>query len=242
MPNESPLSITTGIYSENRAEAGSYSYLAALKIISAEYQISSPSVEKCPSPSLPEFAFIGRSNVGKSSLINMVSGKVHLAKTSASPGKTQLINHFLVKAEDEKGKRVYQWQLVDLPGYGYAKVAQSKRKQWTKMIEQYIRLRENLLHLFVLIDIRHRPQAIDIAFVNQLGNWQIPFSIVFTKADKTTQREGAAAVKEFLAALEATWEELPKHAISSAVKGRGRKEILQTIEEVIVANDRIHMK
>jgi GTP-binding protein len=204
-----------------------------MNIKTATYIISSPSVEQCPKPDKPEYAFIGRSNVGKSSLINMICNISNLAKTSASPGKTQLINHFLVQNVKEKGavQAVDTWYLVDLPGYGYAKVAQGKRKQWIKMIENYIRKRENLVNLFVLIDARHTPQAIDLEFINQLGEWKIPFTIVFTKADKSTQKEVAATVKTFLNALAKTWQFLPQSFVTSAVKYKGRKEILQFIEE-----------
>jgi GTP-binding protein len=202
-----------------------------MNIKSATYLISSPSVEQCPKPDKPEYAFIGRSNVGKSSLINMICNNQKLAKTSASPGKTQMINHFTVESINEKTNKVSSWYLVDLPGYGYAKVAQGKRKQWIKMIENYIRKRENLVNLFVLIDSRHKPQVIDIEFINQLGEWNIPFTIVFTKADKGTQKEVAAAVKIFLNELAKTWQFLPQSFVSSAVKYRGRKEILTFIEE-----------
>ena len=164
-----------------------------MEIVHASYLISSPSVDKCPKADRPEYAFIGRSNVGKSSLINLLTNKKELAKISSSPGKTQLINHFTVESSDKK-----QWYLVDLPGYGYAKRSQSQRKTWKKMIEEYIKKRENLYNLFVLIDSRHEPQKLDLQFVNQLGAWQIPFAIVFTKADKSTQKEVAANVNHFL--------------------------------------------
>lgn len=208
------------------------SYLAAVNILSAQYVVSSPSVEKCPAADRAEFAFIGRSNVGKSSLINMITDRTKLAKTSASPGKTQLINHFLISSVMSKNESM-KWYLVDLPGYGYAKVAQQQRKRWIKMIEEYIRLRKNLIHLFVLIDVRHRPQEIDIEFVNQLGEWQIPFAIVFTKADKTTQREAASSVRAFMDKLDEQWEEKPVHFVTSAVKARGRKEMLAYIEGLL---------
>ena len=206
-------------------------YLAPVNIKSATYIISSPSVEQCPKPDKPEYAFIGRSNVGKSSLINMLCNNQKLAKTSASPGKTQMINHFTVESMNEKTSKVNSWYLVDLPGYGYAKVAQGQRKQWIKMIENYIRKRENLVNLFVLVDSRHKPQQIDLEFINQLGEWNIPFTIVFTKADKSTQKEVAAMVKAFLQTLAQTWQFLPQSFVSSAVKYRGRKEILGFIEE-----------
>jgi GTP-binding protein len=203
--------------------------LQLMTIKTATYIISSPSFDKCPAGDKPEYAFIGRSNVGKSSLINMICNNQKLAKTSASPGKTQLINHFLINSEDAKGKAA-AWYLVDLPGYGYAKVAQGQRKQWVKMIEKYIRQRENLVNLFVLIDSRHKPQEIDIEFINQLGEWQIPFALVFTKADKSTQKEVAAVVKDFLHSLGQHWAELPPHFVTSAVKYRGRRELLHFIE------------
>lgn len=202
-----------------------------MNIKSATYLISSPSVDKCPKADKPEYAFIGRSNVGKSSLINMICNNQKLAKTSASPGKTQMINHFTVESIHEKTGKISSWYLVDLPGYGYAKVGQGKRKQWIKMIENYIRKRENLINLFVLIDSRHTPQTIDIEFINQLGEWNIPFTLVFTKADKGTQKEVAATVKTFLNTLAKTWQFLPQSFVSSAVKYRGRKEILAFIEE-----------
>lgn len=196
----------------------------------AKYLISSPTVEKCPAADRPEYAFIGRSNVGKSSLINMICNNQKLAKTSASPGKTQMINHFSVLSADEKG-REQQWYLVDLPGYGYAKVTQGLRKEWTKMIEHYLRKRENLMNIFVLIDSRHKPQAIDIAFINQLGEWQLPFTIVFTKADKSTQRELAANVKAFMQELGAYWETLPTYVVTSSLKHLGKPQLLQIIDE-----------
>lgn len=196
-----------------------------MEIIGASYLISSPSVDKCPPPDRPEYAFIGRSNVGKSSLINMLCQKKELAKVSRSPGKTQMINHFDVLDSNKK-----KWYLVDLPGYGFAKVSQSQRKSWEKMIEGYIRKRENLLNLFVLVDSRHDPQAIDIEFINQMGQWQVPFSIVFTKADKSTQKETAANVRRFMEALQEYWEELPIYFVTSAEKHQGGKKILSLVE------------
>jgi GTP-binding protein len=198
-----------------------------MEITHASYLISSPSVEQCPKPDRPEYVFIGRSNVGKSSLINSLSKKKELAKTSTSPGKTQLINHFSIISSDKK-----QWYLVDLPGYGYAKRSQSQRKTWQKMIEDYIRKRENLLNLFVLIDSRHEPQKLDIDFINQLGEWRVPFAIVFTKADKSTQRDAANHVNEFLKVLSERWEELPPHFLTSAVKHTGIKQILKFIDQL----------
>src|SRR6186997_2611266 len=152
-----------------------------MEIKEAQYLTSSPSFDKCPTPDRPEYAFIGRSNVGKSSLINMLCNNAKLAKTSAAPGKTQLINHYIV--ESVTGKSKTNWFLVDLPGYGYAKRAQKLRKEWTKMIEDYLRKREKLLNIFILIDARHEPQKIDLEFIDSLGEWQLPFTIVFTKAD-----------------------------------------------------------
>src|SRR3954463_12359421 len=160
-----------------------------MKINTAEFIVSNSEVDKCPKDFLPEYAFIGRSNVGKSSLINMLTNHEKLAKTSGTPGKTQLINHFVINKD---------WYIVDLPGYGFAKVSISQRKKWEKMIEDYLRKRENLVNVFVLIDGRHAPQKIDLDFVNKLGSWEVPFSIVFTKADKETQLVVSRNVKSFL--------------------------------------------
>ncbi len=191
------------------------------------YVISSPSVAQCPAPDRPEYAFIGRSNVGKSSLINMLCQKRDLAKTSSSPGKTQLINHFKITSDDGA-----EWYLVDLPGYGFAKVAQSQRKAWKAMIEDYLRKRENLGLVFMLVDSRLPPQKLDLDFANQLGTWQVPFAIVFTKADKITQRETAANVKKFMDAMRAQWEQLPLHFVTSAEKGTGARPILELISNL----------
>ncbi len=195
-----------------------------MEIIQANYLISSPSVEKCPQPNKAEYAFIGRSNVGKSSLINALCNKKELAKVSASPGKTQMINHFLVSSSEKK-----EWYLVDLPGYGYAKRSIKQRTSWQKMIENYIRKRENLVNLFVLIDSRLSPQKIDLEFIDQLGEWQIPFALIFTKSDKSTQREVAGNIQDFLKALQNTWEEPPPHFVTSSVKRTGIKQILSFI-------------
>jgi GTP-binding protein len=205
-----------------------------MNIISAEYLVSSPDYTKCPKGDRPEYAFIGRSNVGKSSLINMICDNHKLAKTSGSPGKTQLINHFEIKSVPKIGdpeKLATSWYLVDLPGYGFAKVSQSQRKQWEKMIEDYLRKRENLVNVFVLIDSRHSPQKIDLQFLDQLGEWQIPFTLVFTKADKETQKEVSKNVKAFLDAMRATWQFLPRNFVTSAVKKMGRDKLLQFIED-----------
>jgi len=192
-------------------------------INSSEYIISSPDYLQSPKPDKPEYAFIGRSNVGKSTLINMLCNNEKLAKTSGTPGKTQLINHFLINKE---------WYVVDLPGYGFAKVSQSQRKKWEKMIEDYLRKRETLMNVFILIDSRHSPQKIDLDFVNQLGEWQIPFCIVFTKSDKENQRTVSANVKSFLNKMRETWQFLPQHFITSAIKKTGREKILQLIGEM----------
>ena len=197
-----------------------------MEIIKAEYLISSPAVDNCPKPDRPEYAFIGRSNVGKSSLINMLCNKQEVAKVSKSPGKTQMLNHFTITSSDKK-----QWYIVDLPGYGFAKVSQSQRKNWEKMIEGYIRTRENLVSLFVLLDSRHSPQKIDLDFVNQLGEWQVPFALVFTKADKTTQRETAANVKQFLDTMRETWQFLPPSFVTSAIKRLGARQLMKYIQE-----------
>lgn len=195
-----------------------------MQIKSAEYLISSPEVAKCPAPDKPELAFIGRSNVGKSSLINMLADNQKLAKTSATPGKTQLINHFLINKE---------WYLVDLPGYGFAKVSQSARRRWEQMIENYLRKRENLVNVFVMIDGRHKPQKIDLDFVNQLGKWEVPFTLVFTKADKETQKTVSLNVKAFLEKMRETWQFLPRHFVTSAAKKQGREKVLEFIGSVI---------
>ncbi len=198
-----------------------------MEIKSAAYLISNAEFDKCPKPDRPEYAFIGRSNVGKSSLINMLCNQTHLAKTSSTPGKTQLINHFEIVSSDNK-----KWYLVDLPGYGFAKVAQRDRRRWEQMIEVYLRKRENLASVFVLIDSRHTPQAIDIEFINKLGLWGIPFAIVFTKTDKNKPNATANHVKLFLDALRQTWEEIPSYFISSALNKAGRKEILAYISQL----------
>lgn len=194
-----------------------------MEIRSAKYLISSPRVELCPPADKPEYAFIGRSNVGKSSLINMLTGQTKLAKTSGSPGKTQMINHFIVNNE---------WYLVDLPGYGYAKVSQKQRASFSKMIEHYLTQRPNLATVFVLIDSRHKPQQIDLDFLAQLGEWQVPFNIAFTKADKSTQRDAAKNVRSFIDAMREEWEFIPRSFLTSAVKSLGRKEMLAYIDEL----------
>jgi GTP-binding protein len=203
----------------------------SMEIRSAKYIISSPSYQTCPVTDLPEFAFIGRSNVGKSSLINMITDINNLAKTSAAPGKTQLINHFAIESIDEK-RNVSKWWLVDLPGYGFAKVSQSQRRQWEIMIEDFLKKRETLAHVFLLIDSRHEPQKLDLDFVNKLGSWQIPFTLVFTKSDKENQRTVAANVKGFLQKMRSSWQFLPRHFVTSAEKKLGRVDILRLIGEM----------
>lgn len=199
-------------------------------IHTAKYLISSPSFDKCPPADKPEYAFIGRSNVGKSSLINMLTGQKSLAKTSATPGKTQLINHFIVESST-KQKNKQQWYVVDLPGYGYAKRSQTDRRRWEQMIENYLRKRPNLLQVMVLIDSRHAPQKNDLEFVNQLDKWEVPFSLIFTKADKEKPGVVSRNVQLFIDTLKSTWQFLPQVFITSAEKKTGREEVLLFIEQ-----------
>lgn len=201
-------------------------------ILSSEYIISSPEYTLCPAPDRPEYAFIGRSNVGKSSLINMLSNNRQLAKTSNTPGKTQLINHFSIRSASREGVQPVNWYLVDLPGYGFAKVSQTQRSKWEKMMEGYFKKRSNLTNVFVLIDSRHSPQSIDLEFVNKLGSWEVPFTLAFTKADKETQLLVSRHVKDFLNRMRETWEFLPPHVVTSAVKKTGREKMLQLIDEM----------
>jgi GTP-binding protein len=203
-----------------------------MEIIQSRYLISSPSFDKAPAPDRPEFAFIGRSNVGKSSVINMLCNNTKLAKTSATPGKTQLINHFLVKSIDKKSGEAASWYLVDLPGYGYAKRSKTDRRRWEQMIEGYVRKRHNLVTLFVLIDSRHAPQKIDLDFVNRLGQWQTPFALVFTKTDKNKPQATIKNVNLFMESLQQTWHQPPMFFMSSAVTRSGRTEILEFINEL----------
>jgi GTP-binding protein len=207
----------------------------------AKYVISSPDYTKCPLPDKPEYAFIGRSNVGKSSLINMLCNDAKLAKTSSAPGKTQMLNHFLItssptpqqkdKAESKAALKPDEWYIVDLPGYGFAKVSQTARRRWEQMIENYLRKRENLTMVFVLIDSRHSPQKIDLEFLEQLRTWDVPFSIIFTKTDKENQGVVSKNIKSFFTAMKKTWQFLPQHFITSAVKKLGKDKILNFIEE-----------
>jgi GTP-binding protein len=194
-----------------------------MEIKQAEFLTSSAKPSQCPKPDKPEYAFIGRSNVGKSSLINMLCNRNSLAKTSSTPGKTQLINHFTINNE---------WYLVDLPGYGYAKVSKTQRKSFQLLIDGYLRHRSNLMCLFILIDIRHKPQKVDMEFMHQMGQWGIPFVIVFTKSDKLKPTEIEKNMTGYKNALLEEWEEVPPYFISSAVKKDGKDDILSFIEEV----------
>ncbi len=194
-----------------------------MNVKSAEFVISSPDVSMCPKDALPEYAFIGRSNVGKSSLINMLTQRNKLAKTSATPGKTLLINHFRINGE---------WHLVDLPGYGYAKRGAKERARLKEMIANYVLSREQLVNLFLLIDSRLEPQKIDLEFVEWLGENGVPFSIVFTKADKVSKTRLAANVETFLNTLKEQWEELPPYFVTSSETRTGRDDVLGYIEQI----------
>ena len=200
-------------------------------IKTATYIISSPDVTACPKSTLPEYAFIGRSNVGKSSLINMLCHNPKLAKTSQKPGKTLLINHFLVESQKSK-EQSQQWHLVDLPGYGYAQAGQKQREALKRMIERYCLLREQLVCLFVLVDCRHEPQKIDLEFINWLGENGVPFAIVFTKGDKLGKVRLKENVEAYKARLLEEWEELPPVFVTSAETGLGGEELTQYIEDV----------
>lgn len=195
-----------------------------MEITSAEFIISNTQVSKCPPPDKPEFAFIGRSNVGKSSLINMLTQRKNLAKTSSTPGKTQTINHFLINKK---------WYLVDLPGYGYATVSKTTKEGWSQMIESYFKQRENVYCTFILIDSRLEPQKKDIDFINWLGGLGVPIALVLTKIDKIKQSELAKSKKNFENRLLKDWEELPPVFITSAEKKTGRDHLLDFIEEAI---------
>jgi GTP-binding protein len=191
-------------------------------IHTADFLVSNTDPKKCPAPDKPEYAFIGRSNVGKSSLINMLLGRKALAKTSSTPGKTRLINHFVVNNE---------WYLVDLPGYGYARISKTEREKWEGMIRTYLLRRESLVHTFILIDSRIEPKQSDIDFINWFGEEQLPFVLVFTKSDKLGTNTLASNISAFKAKLSETWEELPPSIVSSSEDGRGREEILSLIEK-----------
>ena len=204
-----------------------------MHIKTARYLISSPDYEKCPLPDKPEYAFIGRSNVGKSSLINMLCNNTQLAKTSNSPGKTQMINHFEINSVAKEGdSKEIKWYLVDLPGYGFAKVSISSRRRWEQMIENYFRKRTNLLHAFVLIDGRHPPQKIDLDFIKKLGVWQVPLTLIFTKADKEKQAIVSKNVKLFMESLRTTQQFLPQYFVTSSVKKTGKNKILDLIHDM----------
>ena len=192
-------------------------------IKSAEFVISNSQVSKCPTTGLPEYAFIGRSNVGKSSLINMLTGRKGLAMTSQKPGKTQLINHFIINDA---------WYLVDLPGYGYARLSKDAREKLKKMIEDYTLERKELICLFVLVDARHDPQKIDLEFIEWLGEEGVPFALVFTKADKLTKGKLATNIEGYKARLRQQWEELPPLFITSSEECLGRKELLDYIDGI----------
>lgn len=194
-----------------------------MKINKAEFVISNSQVDRCPDTKLPEYAFIGRSNVGKSSLINMLTGRNSLAKTSATPGKTLLINHFLIND---------QWYIVDLPGYGYARHSKDQREALARMIKGYILRRQQMTCLFVLIDCRHDPQRIDLEFITWLGENEVPFALVFTKLDKLGRVAGPEQVERYKRELLKTWEELPPIFLTSSEDGRGRDALLNYIDSI----------
>ncbi|MDR6302080.1 ribosome biogenesis GTP-binding protein YihA/YsxC [Mesonia maritima] len=194
-----------------------------MQINSAEFVVSNSDVKKCPESNLPEYAFIGRSNVGKSSLINMLTHRKSLAKTSGRPGKTQLINHFLINKN---------WHLVDLPGYGYARVSKKAKKTFQKFITDYFFHRKQLISAFVLVDSRHEPQKIDLEFMQWLGENAIPFSIIFTKADKLKPNALDRNIKQYSDKLLETWESMPPYFVTSSSNETGREELLNYIEEV----------
>lgn len=194
-----------------------------MQINKAEYLISSARVDQCPESNLPEYAFIGRSNVGKSSLINMLTNRSKLAKTSATPGKTMLINHFIINDE---------WYLVDLPGYGFAKRGKKEQQKFEDMITSYILGREQMTNLFVLIDSRHEPQRIDLEFIEWLGENGVPFSLVFTKGDKVPKSKLNGNVMHYLNELRKQWDELPPHFITSSETKLGRDELLNYIDSI----------
>lgn len=194
-----------------------------MDITSADFIISNTDISRCPSGNLPEYAFIGRSNVGKSSLINMLTGRKALAMTSATPGKTMLINHFLINK---------QWYIVDLPGYGFAKRSQRDQQHLMKMIDSYILDRKQMTNLFLLIDSRLKQQAIDREFMEWLGEHGVPFSIVFTKTDKLPNAQQAINIQAYLETMKEQWVELPPYFITSSVTRKGRDEILNYIDSI----------
>lgn len=194
-----------------------------MEINKAQFITSSSKLSECPKDGMPEIAFIGRSNVGKSSLINLLTGVKGLAKTSQTPGKTQLINHFLVNDA---------FYIVDLPGYGYAKVPKTMRSGFKKMIDDYIQRREEMVNLFVLVDIRHKPMKIDLDFINEMGEMGVPFSIVFTKADKLSRSAMMASLMAYKEELLKSWEELPPIFVTSSESGEGREQLLEYIAQI----------
>lgn len=194
-----------------------------MEIISAEFVISNSDYTKCPNSQLPEYAFIGRSNVGKSSLINMLTNKKNLAKTSSKPGKTLLINHFLINQT---------WHLVDLPGYGYASIGKDMRQKLKEIIEGYLLYRPQLTNVFLLVDSRHAPQKIDMDFMQWMGENEIPFAIVFTKIDKLSQTKSKDNIEKYKDSLAEVWETLPKIFVTSSEKQQGREELLDYIDEI----------
>lgn len=195
-----------------------------MEINKAQFITSSSKLSECPKEGIPEIAFIGRSNVGKSSLINLLTGVKGLAKTSQTPGKTQLINHFLVNDS---------FYIVDLPGYGYARVGKDQRGGFKKMIEDYIHRREEMVNLFVLVDIRHKPMKIDVDFINEMGETGVPFSIVFTKADKLSKSAAKMSLMAYQEELLKSWEELPPLFVTSSESGEGREQLLEYIEQIL---------
>ena len=194
-----------------------------MNVANAEFVVSNTNVEQCPKTKLPEYAFIGRSNVGKSSLINMLCNKKKLAKTSSRPGKTQLINHFLINK---------QWYLVDLPGYGYARTSKAQKKTFQKFITDYLIKRKELISTFLLIDLRHKPQPLDLKYMRWLGKNLIPFSIIFTKADKLKEVEINEHILKYLNDIRKDWEEIPQYFITSSEKKIGKSELLNYIDEI----------
>lgn len=204
-------------------EIPAFAGMTIMKIKSAEFVMSNSDVAKCPKNRIPEYAFIGRSNVGKSSLINMLTSRKNLAKTSGRPGKTQLINHFIINKE---------WYLVDLPGYGYARVSKSAKKTFQKFITQYFSYREQLVTAFVLVDIRHKPQLVDLDFMIWMGENDIPFSIIFTKTDKLKPKAIEMHVNDYKTVLLETWEDMPNYFVTSSSKAIGKEEVLSYIDSL----------
>lgn len=195
-----------------------------MSVKQATFITSSSHHSQCPPPDYPEVAFIGRSNVGKSSLVNMLTNNKKLAKVSGKPGKTQLINHFLIDQT---------WFLVDLPGYGWAKVAKTEKEKWGEMIHDYLMERENLINIFVLVDSRLEPQPVDVAFINWLGEKGIPFSLIFTKADKQSKNKTQSSIAHYKRVLKKHWETLPISFVTSSATQEGREDVLKYIDDII---------